>query len=185
MTRNEKTYFLIGITLMLTVIISIVIYYFIKINRLNKSKSMIYDKNVNAFLKVIRIGEGTSDVNGYRRIFGGRLFDDFSKHPNIKVTASGYTSTAAGAYQFLFRTWNELQSKYNLPDFSPQSQDLAAVIKIDERGALDLVKAGRFDEAVKMLNKEWASLPGSPYGQPTVNLAMIRNKFVEYGGKLA
>ena len=39
------------------------------------------DKNLGAFLHAIRLGEGTSDEDGYRRIVGGELFDDFSRHP--------------------------------------------------------------------------------------------------------
>ena len=185
MTAKNRAILLIFISILILAILSVITYYYIKMNRLSKSKASQSDKNVQAFLKMIRIGEGTSGVNGYKTLYGGTLFNDYSKHPNIKITAGAWTSTAAGAYQFLFRTWNELATKYNIKDFTPESQDLGAIIKIDERGALDLVKAGKFDEAVKKVNKEWASLPGSPYGQPTVSLAMIRQKYVEFGGKIA
>jgi muramidase (phage lysozyme) len=60
-----------------------------------------------------------------------------------------YTSTAAGAFQFLSRTWDECAKALGLTDFSPASQDLAAVFLIDRRKALDDVLAGRFDEAVR------------------------------------
>jgi muramidase (phage lysozyme) len=185
MTAKSRGITLVIIVIMLLIIISVITYYYIKMNRLTKSKAMQSDKNVIAFLKMIRIGEGTSGANGYKTLFGGTTFHDFSKHPNIRITAGGYTSTAAGAYQFLFRTWNELANKYNIKDFTPASQDLGAIIKLDERGALDLIKAGKFDEAVKKTNREWASLPGSPYGQPTVSLDMIRRKYIEYGGQIA
>jgi len=36
------------------------------------------------------------------------------------------------------------------------------------------VKAGRFDAAVAKCAKEWASLPGSPYGQPVKTLDQAR-----------
>jgi lysozyme len=136
--------------------------------------------NVQAFLAMIRVGEGTSDSNGYRRIFGGRLFDSFADHPRIKVTASGYTSTAAGAYQFLAKTWDACRNALGLADFSPASQDVAAVYLIKGRGALADVINGRFEAAIAKCAKEWASLPGSPYGQPTQSLAgalaIIQNK---------
>jgi muramidase (phage lysozyme) len=77
------------------------------------------------------------------------------------------TSTAAGAYQFLARTWDEVAAALELPDFSPQSQDVAALWLIRRRGALADLREGRFDDFVAKCAKEWASLPGSPYGQPT------------------
>ena len=67
-------------------------------------RAALADANVRAFLAVIRAGEGTSDDDGYRRCFGGSLFDSFADHPRRVVRAGGYTSTAAGAYQFLART---------------------------------------------------------------------------------
>jgi len=38
-------------------------------------------KNVLAFLRAIRLGEGTLDADGYRRIVGGELFGSFADHP--------------------------------------------------------------------------------------------------------
>lgn len=138
--------------------------------------------NVRALLAVIRRGEGTADENGYRRIFGGQLFTDFKDHPRITVRKSGYTSTAAGAYQFIVSSWDETKRIMNLPDFSPRSQDLAALGRIVARGALADVKAGRFDEAIRKIAREWASLPGSPYGQPTISWDTARAVFASAGG---
>ncbi|HLP99266.1 MAG TPA: glycoside hydrolase family 104 protein [Sideroxyarcus sp.] len=146
------------------------------------------NKNVQAFLKMIRIGEGTSDALGYQRIYGSRSgaqFVDFSDHPRRSVTAAGITSTAAGAYQILRGTWDELVSKYGFADFSPHSQDLAAVALLKRRGALLDVMEGRFDAAISKCAKEWASLPGSPYGQPTVKLADARSNYQRFGGVIA
>jgi len=54
---------------------------------------------------------------------------DYSKHPNVigMKTVAG-PSTAAGRYQFLFSTWQDLQKKYpgQFKDFSPLTQDRAA-----------------------------------------------------------
>ena len=72
-------------------------------------------------------GEGTADDAGYGRCFGGSMFADFSDHPRRVITAGRYTSTAAGVYQFLSRTWDGLVGEYGFADFSPQSQDEAAV----------------------------------------------------------
>jgi lysozyme len=105
------------------------------------------DPNVQAFLTLVRTGEGTTGPNGYRTLFGGGLFDSFADHPNIAVTRGTLTSTAAGAYQILYRTWLEAKAALGLTDFSPASQDAAAIWLIQRRGALADVQAGRFDSA--------------------------------------
>lgn len=163
-------------------VLAIVTFLILTLMSIIKIKKSVTDKNVIAFLKTIRIGEGTSGPDGYRTLFGGGVFSSFSDHPNQKIRAGGYVSTAAGAYQFLYSTWKECQLALQLSDFSPSNQDLAAVYLINRRGALQDVIDGRFDRAVEKCNQEWASLPGSPYGQPTENLATIRNKFKEFGG---
>lgn len=140
------------------------------------------NRNVQAFLRVIRAGEGTADEDGYRRIFGGELFDGFEDHPRRLVRKSGYSSTAAGAYQFLSRTWDALVRQYGFGDFTPHNQDLAAVALIAGRRALDDVLAGRIEQAIAKCAREWASLPGSPYGQPTRTLKQAMSTYAQYGG---
>lgn len=134
-------------------------------------RNALTDANVIAFLKLIRVGEGTPDQAGYSRLFGGKQFASFADHPRIYVPFGSTTSSAAGAYQILARTWDEMRAKYELPDFSPASQDVAAVGLIKRRGALGDVIAGRFKTAIEKCNNEWASLPGSPYGQPTLTMS--------------
>ncbi len=145
--------------------------------------------NVRAFLRVIRAGEGTSDPDGYRRLFGGELVESMSDHPRKAVTrrlgGRPITSTAAGAYQFLSRTWDECRAALQLPDFLPPSQDLAAVFLIRRRRALEHVIAGRLDEAIAACAREWASLPGSPYGQPVKTMAQCRAVYEGAGGLYA
>jgi muramidase (phage lysozyme) len=141
--------------------------------------------NVQAFLRVIRRGEGTAGENGYRTLFGGGLFTGYADHPRVKVSKSGYTSTAAGAYQFLSSTWDETARVMGLPDFTPASQDRGAVGRIMYRGALDDVKAGRFEQAIKKVAREWASMPGSPYGQPVISMATALSVYSTAGGAFA
>ncbi len=145
--------------------------------------------NVRAFLRMIRHGEGTADEDGYRRMFGGELFDSFADHPRRAITkklgGKPITSTAAGAPQFLARTWDGLVKQYGFADFSPKNQDLGCVALIKGRKALEDVVAGRFEQAVMKCNKEWASLPGSPYGQPVVTMARARQEYREAGGTFA
>lgn len=145
--------------------------------------------NVQAFLWVIRNCEGTAGENGYRTLFGGSLFDSFKDHPNIlktfKLKKGGtLSSTAAGAYQILKRTWDGLRKNHPgmFPDFSPSSQDLAAIALIRGRKALADVEEGRFDIAIRKCALEWASLPGSPYGQPTKTLEFCKQIYEQHGG---
>lgn len=141
--------------------------------------------NRAAFLAMIRKSEGTAGPNGYRTFYGGSLFSDLSAHPNVKHTAAGITSTAAGAYQFLFSTWEECRRALSLPDFGPESQDRAAVFLVKRRGALGDVDAGRFADAVAKCSKEWASLPGAGYGQHENTLASLQAAYLAAGGALA
>ncbi len=145
--------------------------------------------NVQAFLRVIRRGEGTSDPDGYRRHFGGSHFDSYADHPRKVITATmkGKTlrSSAAGAYQALTSTWDETRPLMKLPDFSPPSQDRFAVGRIAARGALEDVKAGRFDQAINKVAREWASMPGSPYGQPVISMTTARAVYADAGGVFA
>lgn len=135
---------------------------------------------LRAFLRMIRIGEGTIQEDGYRTMFTGVKFTDFSKHPNIRHEANGVVSTAAGAYQFLYGTWRNLQRRYSFPDFSPSNQDLGCIALIAGRKALDVVMQGKISEAIHLCRIEWASLPGSPHGQPTANKKMIMEKYELY-----
>lgn len=139
--------------------------------------------NLAACLAVIRACEGTSGPNGYRTLFGGDLFDNgYVDHPRIVVVKSGYKSTAAGAYQALAGTWDDFIKAEGPHDFSPSSQDLFARWCIQRRGALADVEAGRLRAAISKCNKEWASLPGSPYGQPVRTLAYCEQIFRTNGG---
>lgn len=155
-------------------------------------------QNLSAFLRVIRAGETSQDEQAYRWLFGStprapKLFDSFADHPRIKTWEKNdefirngkkdYT-TAAGAYQIVESTWDPLAKRLGLPDFSPASQDRAAVALIEGRKALADVEAGRIEQAIAKCAKEWASLPGSPYGQPTKTMAQALAIYRQYGGLL-
>lgn len=145
-------------------------------------RAALANANVQAMLKVIRTGEGTSGPNGYNMLFGGGLFSGYAHHPNKTVCSGSLCSTAAGAYQLLYSSWEETKNAMGLPDFSPQSQDAAAVGRMAARGALSDVMAGNFTSAVQKLAYEWASLPGSPYGQPTISMSKAQSVFAYAGG---
>lgn len=138
--------------------------------------------NVCAFLDMIAWCEGTDKPgtdHGYNVAFGGRTFAGYDKHPNIVTPfGKGQSSSAAGRYQFLFRTWNGL----GLPNFQPINQDRGAITLLKQRKAYDLVVDGRFNEAVAACNREWASFYGSPYGQRTRSLDDMRRHYLAAGG---
>lgn len=143
--------------------------------------------NVQAFLALIREGETNQTPNAYRMQWGSGLFypEREWKHPNQAITINGITSTAAGAYQFLSKTWLALVEQYGFEDFSPPMQDLGAVALIAERGALEPLKAGNVHEAIARCSRVWASLPGSPYGQPTAKLSRLLAAYTAAGGTVA
>lgn len=138
--------------------------------------------NMKAFLLMIQYAEGTNGPNAYRTLFGGGLFSDFRQHPNRPISRWGLTSTAAGAYQFLYRTWMELQQRLTLPDFSPQSQDKAAIELIRQKGALPDVQAGRIAVAIQKCRKIWASFPGAGYGQGERSMQAMMQAYRQFGG---
>jgi muramidase (phage lysozyme) len=152
---------------------------------MNMNKTTVAFKNIRAFLIMIQYAEGTYGKDGYRTLYGGSLFNDFSRHPNSPQTKWGITSTAAGAYQILNKTWVELQAKLKLPDFSPVSQDKAAIELIRRRKALDDVYAGRWSQAIAKCRKEWASLPGAGYGQNEKNITNLLAVIKVAGGSTA
>lgn len=155
-------------------------------NRANL-QTALQAQNVQAFLKAIRLGEGTSDEMGYYRIVGGGSFTDDSVHPRVKVFLPKYNvfSTAAGAYQIIWPTWAGLCKQYSFPDFTPESQDEAAVALIIEKHGLGDVMFGDLKSAVAKCAPIWASLPGSTAGQRTESYAAVEKEYTDNGGKLA
>jgi len=124
----------------------------------------VTNRNLYAFLQLIKHGESPRDqYDGYRSIVYGGYFDDFSQHPKIfkQIPGSTKKTSAAGAYQITWTTWNDLQQSLQLPDFSPESQDKAAIALIKRRGAMGDVIAGRFESAIVKCQNEWTSLPGA------------------------
>lgn len=136
--------------------------------------------NVKAFLKLIRYAEhGREDEGVYFLLYGGKeTFTNIRRHPNKRIKAWGMTSTAAGAYQILYKTWNGAKADGIVFDFSPSSQDKLAVWKLKTRGALGFVEAGDVENAVAKLRNEWTSLPGASQSHMKMNEA--RQLFEKY-----
>lgn len=153
-----------------------------------------------AFLNMLSVSEGTSTnpatlCNGYDVIVTGadgkpEIFSDFSDHPFNKGRASkvinshGLTSNASGRYQFMLRDWHHYRDQLGLKDFGPDSQDAWAIQLIRERGALTLVDAGHFAQAVARCSNLWASLPGAGYGQHENQIASLEKIYMAGGGSV-
>lgn len=118
------------------------------------------DARIKAFLDLIGKSEGAK----YNTLYGGGKFTDYSKHPNIKITAGKWTSTAAGKYQFLYGTWVEIAKRLKLKDFSPASQDAAAYQLLKDIGADKLILENKIKEAINISALKWASMPRTATG---------------------
>lgn len=136
--------------------------------KLSQLQQAYANPNMRKFLDLIAQAEGVK--HGYNTMFGNERFGSLATHPNVRKAfkqtdgKTNYT-TAAGRYQFLNSTWNNLAKRYGFNDFSPKSQDLGAIALIAGRGALDDVLKGNWQAAIQKTGKEWASLPSSTYKQ--------------------
>ncbi|MGL4947080.1 MAG: tape measure protein [Cetobacterium sp.] len=144
--------------------------------------------SVNALLNTIASAEGTNNKRGYNTTFGYRQFESMAQHPRMLVNSGGYSSDAAGRYQFMSPTWKEYSQGR---DFSPQSQDVVAKRLINvKRGVSDqlIQKAaeGSYESFIKVLKKlgpEWASLGFNSYGQPTKSSSSLWKTFQGFVGQ--
>lgn len=159
--------------------------------------------NLAAALDVIKLAEGTNrEADPYRVTFGfGHTIRDLSEHPAITGEWRGATlsdemcsnagfgpgckSTAAGAFQLIRPTWVRCRDALGLADFSPASQDAAAVYLIQRRGALQDVYAGRVQAWVNKCRAEWASLPGNYAKQGQRSMATLMAWFQQRGGVIS
>lgn len=163
------------------------------------------ERNLAAFLVMIRAAEGTNKAGGYGALFGwpaaGRSFDPeaASGHPRqffSYTDKAGKTlrTSAAGAYQITFTTWAGYQVPfrawallhgYEVAGFTPATQDAFAAFLLSIDGALGHVKAGRINEALVIARRRWASLPGAGYNQPERTQQFVISAYTNAGGKLA
>lgn len=145
-------------------------------------------------------GAAVASGQDYQTFYGGTLFWDMSDHPcntgelqgvplpsqvciNAGFADGVCVSTAAGGYQITKPTWKDFRGTPGnadyLPDFTPESQDAAALRIMAKIGALPLIDAGNITAAIPVLGKRWASLPGAVGKQGQRSLAFVMSKFNE------
>lgn len=149
-------------------------------------KSLFQLTNVRAMSHVVRERESNQNDDAYTLVNGGAHFSPPLSYNAWRHPWHGIPTTqgakACGAYQHLGTTWAGLASKYGIPDFSPPSQDAGFVGGLIERGALEDVIAGRFEQAVLKLRKEWTSLPGASESSSNWTMEKALAVFKKYGG---
>lgn len=141
----------------------------------NKYEQLLNNPNARRALDIIAASENAD----YNTTFGGGTFDDFSRHPNAQrkfkqKDGTTNSSGAAGRYQFLKGTWDNLQKELGLQDFSPRNQDIGALALLDQargksgKSALELALEGNYQGMVEKAGNIWASFPSAPakYSQP-------------------
>ena len=116
----------------------------------------------------------------YDRVYGDnpdgspRTLSDYSWHPGTSVPITsgpdvGKTTSAAGAPQFLAKTWDEVAAATGAKDFSPHSQNIGAQYlaeteyrKQTGRDLADDLNSGKRTPAdvLPYLSGQWSSLPG-------------------------
>jgi muramidase (phage lysozyme) len=153
-----------------------------------KEGASVSDPNAKALLNAIADAEGTSKYqnNGYNTMFTGKQFNDLSDHPRKVQNSSGYSSDAAGRYQFLSTTWDEM----GMSDMSAKSQDKAA-LKLLSQSGVNITDGLNTNEVYKV-GQKWASVEGGPqakaggsYGsQAKYNAAEFMSMYEKYGGKI-
>ncbi len=94
-------------------------------------------------------------------------------HPNILVQVRpGLRSTAFGRYQIIHG------SAQGMTDFSASGQDAYANGQLRRRGVMTAARNGDFSGAMSRAGREWASMPGSPYGQGGISLQSAARTFL-------
>lgn len=140
-------------------------------------------------LETISYAEGTKRAKpeeSYRVMFGGGLAPDLSRHPDTVVRGGGYSSAAAGRYQFMPSTWQSQASRLGLQGFGPKEQDIAALALAREKlrpigGLTTLQREGLSPRVAAALAPAWASFPTesgqSYYGQPVKALTELQKVY--------
>jgi muramidase (phage lysozyme) len=118
--------------------------------------------NVTAFLDAIANAEGLEGRpnGGYDLGFGYRKIASLAEHPYVgrELTPNG-VSSASGRFQFMGHTWGDMKRALGLQDFSPISQQVAALKQLEQLGVLESVARGTVgSRELSRVAQVWASV---------------------------
>jgi peptidoglycan hydrolase-like protein with peptidoglycan-binding domain len=115
-----------------------------------------------------------NDVKGSKGLMPESAIADNGTFPRDELRYN------VGRYQMKQVDVDDMRRRYDpkIDDFSPESQDRIAVAKMKYRDVIEPLQNGDIRTAIKNGGKEWASLPGSPYGQ--VQEGYTADKAVDY-----
>lgn len=123
---------------------------------------------------------------------GPQTFDSFADHPRQRAVISegehqGQTSTAAGKYQFIAGTWDQVRKETGITDFRPESQDRGAwhwaqkTVKQQTGKTVDeLVQAGDFATLKNALGTQWEGVKKMSLQEFTQEVRSNAGKFTDY-----
>lgn len=165
------------------------------------SDVLVDDPRIKAMLDLIVYAEGTKGDYGriadgvvikspfYPELIGQRnvSIENFSRFPEILVDFGRDGTTAAGRYQINSITWKD----FGRGDFSPRSQDRAAVRIMNYEKVLEPLMSGNIRLAIFAAGKRWASFPkneqgesiGQATGQKAKPIAELEAKYSEFRAK--
>lgn len=142
--------------------------------------------NVAAFLALIRAAESNGN---YAAIQGGDSFFQFDWHPfDFKAGAPPRqklgTSTASGAYQMVIGTWLAAKNALGLTDFTPESQDAAAIwiLQYKRPRSWPYVQRGNVKAAMQVLQNEWEAFQKILAGTYPITIARAEQIYADNGG---
>ncbi|WP_253274256.1 glycoside hydrolase family protein [Myxosarcina sp. GI1] len=135
------------------------------------------DPYIRALMRTITASE-SNVARPYNVIYGGRMVEDLSEHPEICVPIVagpnvGNCSTAAGRYQMLDITWEKQAQRYHPKpsglwmwrsySFAAEYQDLVVHDWLSDRGVWNadipqLLRQERIDVVLRLLSFTWTSL---------------------------
>ncbi|MBT9311656.1 glycoside hydrolase family protein [Leptothoe kymatousa TAU-MAC 1615] len=136
------------------------------------------DPHIRALMRTISASESNMD-QPYHLLYGGKTIPSLSHHPDTCVPIEtgpnlGDCTTAAGRYQFLTTTWQQMAEQYHPSppgwfefwqpyDFSPESQDIVVYRWLLDQDAwgVDIdqqLKTGDVTQVLELLSGTWTSL---------------------------
>jgi tape measure domain-containing protein len=157
--------------------------------RRTENERLLQHPAIQAMMDAIGVGEGTFDPKtgqrNWMKWFGNARFTPGEDHPGVspvpffnKLTGKWDRSSAAGGGMFLSKTWRGAEDDVgDLAFNNPRDQEIAFVEKMRDRGMIGPLLRGDVRTAMALGAPEWASLPGSPYKQPTVKESTVVDTF--------